>query len=272
MANTKEAMYTNKIFLCGALPLLKTIVADVPSLQKKFENIHCIYQVSCLDPDAPEGKWATHFVVNGDEWLVHANKVAYRIKDQKFVELQFKSVETMNAFFKGKIGPATLPKFIGLSNVKELAAFMMALLKMSSLLTAEKPPEKEEDKCLTVKCYFYLLSSGISTLNKMGHEEIHDWTSKSPDRVYAWKVDGEDSVSAYIRIKAGKSKAGRGEYKRALPFFTMRFNNLDSALGILMSIDDMIESVQQGKLIMDGAPEFGAQIGGYMMYIGSLAK
>ncbi|MBO5896923.1 MAG: hypothetical protein J6Q83_06460, partial [Clostridia bacterium] len=64
----------------------------------------------------------------------------------------------------------------------------------------------------------------------------------------------------------------RGEYKRALPFFTMRFNNLDSALGILMSIDDMIESVQQGKLIMDGAPEFGAQIGGYMMYIGSLAK
>ena len=103
MANTQEAMYTNKIFLCGALPLLKTIVADVPSLQKKFENIHCIYQVSCLDPDAPEGKWATHFVVNGDEWLVHANKVAYRIKNQKFVELQFKSVETMNAFFKGKI-------------------------------------------------------------------------------------------------------------------------------------------------------------------------
>ena len=272
MPNSQEALYTNKIFLCGALPLLKTIVADVPSLKKKFEKVHCIYQVSCLDPDAPEGKWATHFMVNGDEWLVHANKVAYRVKNQKFVELQFKNVESMNAFFKGKIGPATLPKMIGLNNVYEFGVFMMALLKMSSLLTATKPPEKEEDKRLTVKCYFYLLSSGISTLNKMGHPEIHDWTSKSPDRVYAWKVDGEDSVSAYIRIKAGKSKAGRGEYKRALPFFTMRFNNLDSALGILMSIDDMLESVQKGKLIMDGAPEFGAQIGAYMMEIGAMAK
>ena len=57
MANT-EALYTNKIFLCGALPLLKTIVADVPSLKSKFENIHCVYQVSCLDPEAPEGKYA----------------------------------------------------------------------------------------------------------------------------------------------------------------------------------------------------------------------
>ncbi len=271
MAST-EALYTNKIFLCGALPLLKTIVADVPSLKKKFENVHCVYQVSCLDPEAPEGKYATHFVVNGDEWLVHANKVAHRINDQKFVELEFKTVDAMNAFFKGKIGPKTLPKMIGISNIKEFGVFMMALLKMSALLTATAPPEKEEDKRLTVKCYFYLLSSGISTLNKMGHPEIHDWTSKSPDRVYAWAVNDEPTVSAYIRIKAGKSKAGRGEYKRALPFFTMRFDNLDSALGILMSIDDMLESVQKGKLIMDGAPEFGAQIGAYMMEIGAMAK
>ena len=57
-----------------------------------------------------------------------------------------------------------------------------------------------------------------------------------------------------------------------MPFFTMRFKDLDSALGILMSIDDMLESVRTGKLIMDGAPEFGAQIGAYMMLVGALAK
>ena len=148
----------------------------------------------------------------------------------------------------------------------------MALLKMADLLGLETPPEDEETKRLLVKCYFYLLSVGISTLNKLGHEKIHEWTLKSPDRVYAWKVNGEESVSAYIRIKAGKSKAGKGEYKRALPFFTMRFDNLDSALGILMSIDDMLASVKEGKLIMDGAPEFGAQIGEYMLLVGALAK
>ena len=80
----KEQLYTNKIFLCGALPLLKTIVQDVPSLKKKFEKVHCVFQVSCRDSEAPDGKWATHFVVNGDEWLIHANKVAQRVDKQKY--------------------------------------------------------------------------------------------------------------------------------------------------------------------------------------------
>ncbi len=267
-----EAIYTNKIFLCGALPLLKTIFADIPSLNKKFKKVHCVYQVSCLDPEAPEGKYATHFVVNGDEWLVHADKVAHRVGKQKYVELEFKSVDAMNAFFKGKITPATLPKMKGLNYITEFGVFMMALLKMADLLGLETPPADEDTKRLLVKCYFYLLSVGISTLNKQGHEAIHNWALKSPDRVYAWKVEGEDSVSAYIRVKAGKTKAGKGEYRRAMPFFTMKFNNLDSALGILMSIDDMLDSVRSGKLIMEGAPEFGAQIGEYMLTVGAYAK
>ncbi|MBQ7595534.1 MAG: hypothetical protein IJU45_02585, partial [Clostridia bacterium] len=85
-------------------------------------------------------------------------------------------------------------------------------------------------------------------------------------------VDNHPEVSAYLRVKAGKTRAGRGTYKRAMPFFTMRFDSLDSALGILMSTDDMLESTKAGKLIMDGAPEFGAQIGDYMMLVGSYAQ
>lgn len=269
---SREDIYTNKIFLCGALPLLKTIVADIPSLNSKFKNVHCIYQVSCLDKDAPEGKWATHFMVNGDEWLVHADKVAHRVKKQKFVELEFKSVEALNAFFKGKITPATLPKMRGVNFVYEFGVFMAALLKMASLLGLTEPPKDEDTKKLLVKCYFYLLTAGISTLNKQGHEDVHGWALKSPDRVYAFAVNGYPDVSAYIRVKAGKTRSGRGEYKRAMPFFTLRFDCLDSALGILLSIDDMLESTKAGKLIMDGAPEFGAQIGEYMLLVGALAK
>ena len=266
---SREEFLTNKIFLCAVLPLIKTIAMDDPKLAKKFEHAHAVIQVSAKDPDAPDGKFSTHFVVNSGEWICHTDKVA----TNAHIELEFKSIETMNAFFKGKIGPATLPAMKGIAKKPAVfAAFMMTLLKMSSLLTAKEAPADEETKKLLVKCYFYLLSSGISTLNKQGHEEIHNWTLKSPDRVYAWAVNGYPEISAYIRIKAGKSKAGRGTYKRALPFFTMRFNNLDSALGILMSIDDMLESVQKGKLIMDGAPEFGAQIGAYMMEIGAMAK
>jgi hypothetical protein len=154
----------------------------------------------------------------------------------------------------------------------EFAAFMAVLLKMSSLLTITEAPADEETQKLAVKCFFYLLSSGISQLNKHGHEGVHDWASKSPDRVYAWAVDGYPEVSAFLRVKAGKTRSGRGTYKRAMPFFTMRFDSLPSALGILLSTDDMLESTKQGKLIMDGAPEFGAQIGDFMMQVGDYAK
>ena len=267
MAN--EVLLTNKIFLNAALPLLKVIANDVPSLAKKFEKVHCIYQVSALDPSAPEGKYATHFTVNEGEWKVCADKVA----TNAHIELEFKSMEQMNAFFKGKIGPSTLPKMKGvLKKPVEFAAFMMVLLKMSSLLTITQAPEDEETQKLAVKCFFYLLSSGISQLNKHGHEAVHDWATKSPDRVYAWAVDGYPEVSAFLRVKAGKTRSGRGTYKRAMPFFTMRFDSLPSALGILLSTDDMLESTKRGKLIMDGAPEFGAQIGDFMMQVGDYAK
>jgi len=265
---SKEDILTNKIFLCAALPLVKVIAMDIPKLAKKFEHTHSVIQVSALDPDSPDGKVATHFVVNSGEWLVHADKVT----KNPHIELEFKSIEAMNGFFKGKIGPATLPKMRGLKNTGTFVAFMMVLLKMSALLGAKAPPEDEDTKKLLVKCFFYLLSSGISQLNKQGHEGVHGWALKSPDRVYAWAVNGYPELSAYIRVKAGKTRAGRGEYKRALPFFTLRFNNLDSALGILMSLDDMLEATKAGRLIMDGAPEFGAQIGEYMLIVGDYAK
>lgn len=266
---SREEFLTNKIFMNAVLPLLKVIVADTPSLQKKFQAVHCVYQVSALDKDAPGGKYATHFQVNCDEWVIHTEK----IEPNPMVELEFKSIEAMNAFFKGKIGPATLPKMKGaVKHVNYFVPFLMTLLKMSSLLSAKEAPEDEETKRLMVKCFFYLLSSGISQLNKNGHEEIHDWAKKSPDRVYAWAVNDEPSVSAYIRVKAGKTRAGRGTYKRALPFFTMRFDSLDSALGILLGTADMLQFTRESKLIMDGAPEFGAQIGDFMLQVGAMAQ
>ena len=267
MAHTKEALYSNKIFLNAALPLVKVIATDVPSLRKKFENAHAVIQVSCLDPDVEGGKVGMHFVVNSGEWLVHTC-----LTEDPHIELEFKSVEALNDFFKGNISLGGIPKIKGLKYAGTLVSFVMVLLKMADLLGATEPPKDEETKELLVKCYFYLLSSGISQLNKMGHPEIKDWTTKSPDRVYAFAVDNYPQVSAFIRIKAGKSRAGRGEYKRAMPFFTLRFNNLDSALGILMSIDDMLEATKAGRLVMDGGPEFGAQIGGFMLEIGALAK
>lgn len=265
--STTEALYSNKIFLNAVLPLVKVIANDVPGLKKMFEHAHAVIQVSCKCDDVPEGKEGMHFVVNSGEWLVHTCLTA-----DPHIELTFRSREALNDFFKGKISPTAIAGLRGIKKGPTFAAFIMVLLKMSSLLQATKIPSDEDTKVLMVKCYFYLLSSGISQLNKMGHTAIKEWSTKSPDRVYAWGVDGYPEISAYLRVKAGKSRAGRGEYKRAMPFFTLRFNNLDSALGILMGLDDMLESTKAGKLIMDGAPEFGAQIGGFMLDIQDYAK
>ena len=57
-----------------------------------------------------------------------------------------------------------------------------------------------------------------------------------------------------------------------MPFFTLRFDTLDAALGTLLGIDDMLTAVKQGHIIMDGAPEFGGQFGGVMLAVGDLAK
>lgn len=264
---SRDDAFTNKLILCAVLPVMKTIATDDPKLAKKFAHAHVVVQVSALDPDVPEGKVATHFVINSGEWVVHTNKVCD--KEHTHIELEFKTVQAMNAFFKGKISPATLPKMKGIAkNGPMFIAFMSVLLKMSSLLTAKEPPEDEETQKLMVKCFFYLLTTGISTLNKIGHEEIHEWALKSPDRVYALAVTDCPDVSAYIRVKAGKSRAGRGEYKRAMPFFTLRFDSYRSALGTLLGLDDMLEAVKAGKIIMDGAPEFGAQIGGFLLTVG----
>ena len=104
------------------------------------------------------------------------------------------------------------------------------------------------------------------------NEEVHDWTLKSPDRVYALAVQDHPEVSAFIRIKAGHSKAGRGEYKRAMPFFTLRFDSFKSALGTLLGTDDMLDATKNGRIVMDGGPEFGAQFGGFLLTVGSYVQ
>lgn len=260
-----EVRYTNKVFMAGALPLMKTIATDVPELKSKFEGVNAIYQVSAKVN--AEDKEAVHFIVENGEWSVKLGE--YLGQEKIDGELAFSSMEKMNAFMKGNM--AKLPK-MKIKSFGKFLKFMQVLLKMSDLLNMTEPPADEATQVLLCKLYFYLLSSGISQLNKLGHPAIHEWTLKSPDRCYQWEVVGHPECTAYIRIKAGKSRAGRGAYKRAKPFFCMKFDCPESALKILLGIGDMFQMTADQQLIMEGGPEFGVQIGDYMMIVGDLAK
>lgn len=258
----KDEIYSARIFFNAAIPLLKEIAART-DIGKGFDGKNGIVQISANTPD---GKWATHFVIKDGKLETQLGCS----EEKPTVELEFKDLTSFNNFFKGK--SKKLPKIHGLTKLGLLIPTFKALLKMASLLGATEAPKDEDTKKMLVILYFYLLSSGISQLNKAGHPEISDWVKRSPDRVYAWRVDNYPDVAAYLRVKAGNSKAARGAYTRSQPFFTMRFDNLDSALAILLGTGDMVEMIANNQMMMDGAPEFGAQIGDYMLLIGEYAK
>lgn len=262
-----EEYYANKVFLNAVLPVMKTVVDGKPSLQKGWKGKNGICQIRCIAGEHDEADDGTHFLIEEGQWSVKRG-----LSEEKAdVELVFKSRSHLNNFFKGKQFP--FPAMKGVIKGKGMfLPFMQALIAMGGLLGSTKPPGSEEDQHLLVKSMFNLLSTGISTLNKLGHPKIKAWTEKSPDRVYAWRVGDNEDLAAYLRIKAGKSKASRGVYRRSMPFFTMRFDTVPSALGILLSIDDMIASTVEGKIIMEGAPEYGSQLGDHMLMIGSMIQ
>lgn len=262
----KETLYRYKLFMNAVLPLVRVMAESKTALGKSFRGKNAVIRVSVA---TGEGKDGVRFVIQDGQWSV-AKGPGEAEGPAPDLELAFRSVQAFNDFFSGR--SKKLPGIKGWHRPGLLLGFLRVLMAMADLLGAKTPPQKEEDKALMVKLFFYLLSSGISQLNKAGHPAVSGWAQKSPDRVYAWAVDGHPELSAYIRVKAGNSKAARGEYTRSRPFFTMRFNSVDSALGILLETDNLIEATVEGRIVMEGAPEYGAMIGEFMLLVGTYAK
>jgi hypothetical protein len=265
---TDKDIYANRIFLNAALPLVRVLAEEVPGLKSSFAGKNGVIRISARGgSDAGDGGdlVGTHFIVAGGTL-----KVALGPGELKpDVELRFNSIPRLNAFFKGDM--KALPKISGFFSSLFIPT-MKTLLKLSSMLGASKVPGTEVDRELLVKLYFYLLANGVSQLNKAGEPSVRKWAMASPDRVYAFRVMGKDELAAYIRVKAGKTKASRGRYTRALPFFCLAFRDVDAALGTLLQIDDLFEASCNGKIVMEGAPEFGSTLGDFMLLVAALAK
>lgn len=258
-----ETEYAARVFLNAVVPLLKPLVAAKPSLSRRLRGQDKVIQISYR---TRSGKAGTHLLVDGYSGNLQPVPGVHRGPN---LELEFKSDTALVAFFKGA---PRLPRFRGgLANPGLLVATMASLLTMSKVLGVTTPPKASADQELLTRLMFYLLTSGISQLNKAGHPAFTQWATQ-PDRVYQFAVDGYPDVAAYVRVKGGRTKAMRGRFVRSMPFFTMAFDSPASALGILLEIDDMIASAATGKMIMRGAPEYGADLGVLMKIVGGLAK
>lgn len=264
---TQNDLYAARIFFNSALPLLKVIVQDVPDIGKKFAGKSFVFQVSARYDAAAGGKMATYFDVQNGAFTTHVSE----LHPHPDIELEFPDLGKFITFFSGRGTP--LPKMKGaVSHLGTFVALLTALLKMAGLLQAKDAPKTEADRRLLVKLYFYLLSNGISQLNKAGQEKIHKWALESPDRAYAFAVTGCDDLAAYIRVYEGNSKAGHGAYPRCKPFLTLRFDSPMHALDILMGKGDMLDYIAKRFLTVEGAPEFAGIVGEFLFIVGDYAK
>lgn len=270
MRDAEEIRYSTIIFLKAVLPTLKPLVEAKSGLQKLWGSTTAIVQISACDPDGAfdhngTRKDAMHFeVVDG------ALQPRLSGHEDPDFEIEFKNRADLVTFFTGGLA---LPKFRGaLKHPTLLVKTIGTLLVLSGLMSATEPPKKPEDAALLTKLMFYLLTTGISQLNKAGHPLFKDWAKKQPDRVYQLSVKGEDDLCAYVRAKGGRTKASRGYYTRSRPFFELSFDSVNSALGTLLEIDDMLDATREGRIIMNGAPEYGAVFGDLLLTIGGYAK
>ncbi len=262
MTLTDEQL-TSRIVLNAVLPVIKVMLEDDPAIKKAFEGVSGRVQFRAQDDDGPVG--ASLVFDNG------AFSVEQGIAETADVTFAFPTLKRMNDMFRGK--PTALPQIGPLlkglfSNPGLLIKTFRILLGMKLLMPTAKPKTKEKAR-LKVKMTLYMVSTALSQMNKAGDAEMSAWTGKQPERIYQWSVDGED-IACHLKVKAGKTKAGRGVYTRRQPFVHMRFSSIENALPVLANEIDTVTAIGKGFVTNDGSPEYGGRIGDFMMRIAGL--
>jgi len=241
----------------AVFPVLKVLLNDDPKTAAKFKDVNANVVFKAKHNDGFIG--ATLIFENG-----HLT-VEPQPADDGDIVFTFGTVAKMNTFLKGGVA---LPKIKGLGKPKLLINFISTLL-MLKLMMPDNRPKDDHKKYLKVKLALYMVTTALSKLNKSGHAEMNAWTSKQPDRIYQLSVEGTD-ISVYLRVKAGKTKAGRGFYKRKRPFVHMKFSSVDAALKVLLKDSPFVEAVDKKYVAIEGSPEYANNINDFMMTIQSL--
>lgn len=257
MAATERELMAAKIFTRAVFPVMKVVLNDVPSMKKKFEKVKARVQF-IADNDGE--KIGACLVFDNGEFSVEQG-----ISQNPDITFSFSSVKKMNDMLAGK---PVIPSIRGLTKIGLLMKVMSLLLSLKIMMPNARP-KKPEKKYLKVKLAFYMITTALSQYNKAGDPEMVKWTTKQPDRVYQMSVEGTD-IAAYLRVKAGNSKAGRGFYERRRPFVHMKFHGVDGALAVLLKDEEFVGAVGKGHVTIEGAPEYGAQINDFMQRIQAL--
>ena len=260
-----------RLFLRAALPVAKVILEDDPRMKKRFEKVRARVQFVAKGTPEPLGAYLVFGepAAAPDEAAAEAPKAAFRV-EQGFCErpditFTFGSVQKLNDFFAGK---TVLPGIKGLHRLGLLTKVFGLLLGLKLMLPNAQPKDPAKRR-LKVKMTIYMITTALSQYNNGGDPEMKTWTSKQPERVYQMLVEPEN-IGAYLRVRGGLTKAGRGVYARRRPFVLMQFHGVDGALAVMNKEVGFIDGVGKGFVRIEGSPEYAANFNDFMMRVQGL--
>lgn len=244
-----------RIFLRSALPLVKVVVAERPRYRRLLFKAGGAVQFAAADSE--QAAW----IELGDGTI----DVKQGLHPHPSITVQFKTLKALNDFFAGGMA---LPSIHGLAGFPSLLRVLPLLLKLKMLLPNVVPTDPGE-KALKVRMLLYMISNALSQLNKGGDETMVKLVKHSPERVFQWTVEG-GGPAAYLRVRGGLSKAGRGTYTRRRPYVHMIFPNIEGAFDVLTQRVGTVDAVHYNKLRMEGAMEGGKDVGVLMQRVEAL--
>lgn len=253
---------TSRLVLNAVLPVIRVMLEDDPRMKKRFEKTQAKVQFQARDK---EGYMGAYLDFNQGEFSVHQG-----FTEKPDLLFSFSSLKAMNDMFRGKpVLPSPGPLLPALLTKPRLLTSVFSVLLGMKLLMPTAKPKTPEQAHLKVKMTLYMVSTALSQMNKAGDPDMQAWTAKQPERIYQWSVDDTD-IACYLKVKAGKSKAGRGVYARRQPFVHMSFKSVDAALPVLANTIDTVSAISQGLIFSDGSPEYGGRLGDFMMKVANL--
>ncbi len=254
----ERILLTTRIILNAILPVMKVVIADDPKMNRRFKGVHGKIQFVARDGADLHG--AALVFTDGNLAIQQG------VSDGADITFSFSTLEKFNAFLCGK---TVIPKIRGFLKTGLLLKTVCLLLAMK-LMLPDARPKNPAKKRLKVKMVVYMITTALSQYNKGKDPDMAAWTGKQPDRIYQMSVAGEEDIAAYVRVKAGKTKAGRGVYARRRPFVHIRFASVDAALPVLLNDIEFVGALAQNLVSVEGSPEYGSKLNDFMQRIQAL--
>ncbi|HOD00259.1 MAG TPA: hypothetical protein PKH54_09945 [Myxococcota bacterium] len=257
-----QELMTARLFFRAAFPVMKVPLADDPAIAKAFKGVraHVQFSADCDPALTPDGSGRVGACLHFDDGELTVVEELFETPD---LVLHFPSLKAMNTLLRGGLA---MPRIRGgLKNFGLLVKMLTLLMRLTLMLPTNRPKDPLK-RYLKVKMSIYMITTALSNFNRLGNPRMREWTAKQPDRIYQFSVGGGEfgDFAAYLRVRGGQTKAGRGLYARRRPFVHFRFTSVDGALAVLLKEVAFVEGVDKGCVSIDGSPEYAAQLNDLM--------